>query len=311
MSSTLKAGFYKLLILLTLSPNPAFARDCIGLVTGSGDNFWKEVYQGAKKAGDEFNYRIHYRGPSTEAGHEAQGIILEAFSTLGCVGLLLAPNHPDRIEQVEAIRNKNIVTMFIDRGLPNLKDIPVVATDNYAAGRFAAKNMVPLLPPNAQNIAVFRLQKDVVTTTAREQGFIDEITKHGLQVVIDAYGGTNVGDVKYTVYKALKNSPVAIHGIFTPNETTTIGAVEGTALLYLPTSPILIGFDANDYIKKAIKENKLTGTVVQKPHDMGYIGVALIHNFLKSGSPPKSVVTGLEFLSKNMESVKSANGEAH
>lgn len=275
------------------------AQPCIGLVTGSNDKFWDQMYSGSKAAGEQYGYDIYYRGPSKEDGYEAQGAILEQFMQQHCVGLLLAPNHPDRQRQVERIQAKGIVTVFLDRGLEEETSVPLVATDNYAAGRFAAKQMLRLLPEGKTNIALFRLQKDVLTTTKREQGFIDEATKNGLQIVLDLYAGTFLGDVKSLILNALKQSKTPIHGIFTPNETTTTGAVGAVVFLKLTESPIMVGFDSNDVIEEAIKDGLLAGTVLQKPVDMGYMGVKLIHDYITERKPIRSAVTDVEFHSKN------------
>ncbi len=282
-------------LLLLLLPYSAGANDCIGLVVASSDRFWDEMNEGARSAGREFGYRIYFRGPTAEAGDGSQAAMLEDIESLGCVGLLLAPDHPDRQEQVERFMAAGVVTVFVDRGLPGMSAVPVVATDNYAAGQFAARQLMNLLPEGQKNIGLFRLDPNVITTTAREQGFIDEISAQEYRLVVDIYAGTMIGDVRFAVLREIQSLKTPLHGIFTPNETTTVGVVDTVTYADMLNKPIIVGFDSNKYIRRAIRQGNLAGTVVQKPFEMGYLGVQLIHDQIEFGKVPESIVTGVDF----------------
>lgn len=286
--------------ITVIRATPALAaadEECVGLVAASEDRFWDQMHEGAMAAGKEFGYRIFFRESTQEESAATRREVLQELLSFHCTGVLLAPSHPDQREAIGELLAAGVVMVFVDRGLPGMKGIPLVATDNHAAGRFAARKLTALLPPQQKNLAVFRLDTDVPTTTAREEGFIAEASALGYKVVLDTYAGTRVGDIRFAVPEALQAQKLPIHGVFAPNETTTVGVAEGILAARLKHPPVMVGFDANQHIQTAIERGEIAGTVLQKPYEMGYQGVQLIHDHLENGQKPRSIVTGVEFLS--------------
>jgi ABC-type sugar transport system substrate-binding protein len=78
-----------------------------------------------------------------------------------------------------------------------------------------------------------------------------------------------------------------------------MGVIDAVLLGVKSHRPVIIGVDSNDYIDNAISRGYLAGTVLQKPEEMGFIGIKLIHDKLKNGTPLKSVTTGLKFDAKS------------
>lgn len=271
-------------------------KKCIGFITGSHDKYWDEMFRGIKEAAYSLDYHVRYRGLNTEINFSGQSNAVNNFSSLGCVALVIAPNHPDRSRDVLALQEQGVIVVFVDRGLSTMPDMPVIATDNYSAGQFAGMKMLEMLSPEAKNIAVFRLAKGVESTTAREQGFIDYIQSNGLKIVLDAYVGTQVGQVKHSVIRKLSKSSIKIDGIFTPNETTTVGTADVLTSKPHGNRPILIGFDYSKQIKSLMKAGKIDGVVMQNPYQMGYRSIQLIDSHLKSGEIISSETIEVDFM---------------
>jgi ribose transport system substrate-binding protein len=291
--------FSGLLGLWVLASGSAHAEPpCIGLVTaGGGDKFWATLARGAVEAGTQYGYRVIPRGPKLEDNYEAQAEIIKYFETRGCAGLVLAANTAALAGDVKRVQQSGMVTLFVDRPLKSLPDVALITTDNFAGGKLAAKEMLARLKADETNIAVFRLKADVETTTLRENGFIESASLQGKTVVLDAYVGTYVPDIIENTLSLLKTLNKPLHGVFTPNEETTMAVV--SALKYMKFKPVHIGFDQNAFIDKALQENALAGTIVQRPFEMGHASITAIHRYLSDGTPPQSAFLGVEFVTRD------------
>lgn len=270
-------------------------QQCIGVISaGSGEKFWNTLAEGAIEAGEKYGYQVIPRGPKLEANYIAQAEIIKYFEARGCVGLVLAPNTPTLHNDVIRLQKKGITVVFADRPLKSLPEIALFTTDNFTAGKLAAEKLIAQLSPEQNNIAVFRLEASVETTTQREDGFIRTILEHGKNIVLDAHVGSYLPDIIDNTLGHLRKLNVPLHGVFSPNEDSTVAVV--SALKYMKLQPVHIGFDYNAFIEKAISEKRLYGTVVQQPDAMGFSSVEAIHRYLTDKKLPQSVFLDVKFV---------------
>ncbi len=261
-------------LLLSLS-NPQAAAQCIGVVTaGAGDDFWQSVKQGALAAGEEIALPVIVRGAKQEKDFRGQWQIIEHMVKSGCTGLVIAPNSPKRAAQVEALAEQGIHTVYIDRDVGGTRSA-VIMTNNVAAGQLAAQEMQNHLAPQS-NIAIFRLDPLVQSTSERERGFIDAMESAGHRIVLDLYLGTDTTMATENAYRALLGMR-GVHAIFTPNESTTLKVLNMRKRVTQTQQLVHVGFDANPVFLEQIKTGHLTAVVVQNPHRMGYEAVKTVH----------------------------------
>ena len=219
---------------------------CIGVVTaGGGQRYWSEVKKGAELAGKELGVDIYARGAVNEGDIEGQRLVIEEIKKLRCLGLLLAPNSEERKRDVTQLKFLGIPTVYIDRDIGGDR-ISVIQTDNFLAGELAGTEMAKALKGKGK-VAVFRPDKSVVTTTAREKGFITAAVKGGLEIVIDSYVGSAVGIARGNAFNILQEA-TDIDGIFTPNESTSVAVLATLQSLKKAGEVIHIGFDSNNYL---------------------------------------------------------------
>jgi len=278
---------YILLTILLSASNIAMA-DCIGVVTaGGGVGFWGEVIKGAHQAGNELGIEVYARGAVDEANMSGQRQVINFIMKQGCKGLVLAPNSDERKNDVARLKAQGIPTVYIDRDMAGDR-VSVIKTENFAAGEFAGTKMAKAL--NGQgNVALLRLNSDVVSTTAREKGFIKGAIQGGLDIVIDRYIGTMVTDARtnaFAIFKSVKD----VDGVFTPNESTSLGVLKALILLNKAGEIIHIGFDAHKEMINALTSNHMHGFIVQQPFKMGYQGVITAQRAIQ-GKPIKSQIS--------------------
>jgi ribose transport system substrate-binding protein len=277
----------------------AQAKDCIGVVpAGGGYTFWKAVQAGAEQAGRELGVEIYFRGPSDEADVSAQGYIIHAVAQRHCKALVLAPNAPERMHDVAMLEAQGIPTVYTDRGLGGNDIHPVIATDNFKAGMLAGQEMAKALGGKGR-VALLRLKQGVTSTSERERGFAEAARKAGLAIVLDRYLGTTVGEARGHALQILAGMRGRIDGVFTPNESTTVGTLKVLKETGMAGTVQHIGFDSNDKLVNAISNGELYGLIVQRPFAMGYQGVRLAWNKAQGKPRPnRAIDTGVAFVTK-------------
>jgi ribose transport system substrate-binding protein len=282
---------------------PAVAKDCIGVVSaGGGYAFWRAVQAGAEQAGKELGTEIYFRGPADEADINAQAYIIDAIVKKQCKALVLAPNAPQRAQQVALLRSQGIPTVYIDRDPGGAVVAGVVATNNFKAGRLAGQEMGKALGAKGR-VAVLRLKKGVISTSDRERGFIEGARQAGLTIVLDQYLGTGVGEARGHAFQILAGLGNKIDGIFTPNESTTVATLKVLQERQMAGKVVHIGFDSNDNLIDALKGGAIFGLVVQRPFEMGYQGVRIAQRQrLGEKIESRNIDTGVAFATRaNMQ----------
>lgn len=285
-----------------LSPVTVMA-NCIGVVTaGGGTGFWGDVEKGAKLAGRELGIPVHVRGAIEELNHEGQRSIIDFMVLNGCGGLVIAPTTAERTADVLRLKIGGIPTVYIDRDIGG-SPVSVIKTNNLEAGQLAAAEMLKVLNGTGR-IAVLRQNKNVTTTKQREDAFVKAAIKGGLKIVLDDYIGADVGGARVHAFNLLSKE-ANIDGIFTPNESTSLGVIKAIEKLEIAGEVVHIGFDLSKTMVDAIKEGTMFGTVVQQPFQMGYQGVNTVYQAMMGKSARQNIDVGVIFLhKKNIEDTK-------
>src|SRR5439155_24262577 len=87
-----------------------------------------------------------------------------------------------------------------------------------------------------------------------------------------------------------------IDGLFTPNESSTAGALLALEDAGKAGKIRFVGFDTSDVFTKAMHDHKLDGVVVQNPFAMGEMGVRTLVNHLLGKPVEKRVDTGVRMV---------------
>jgi ribose transport system substrate-binding protein len=272
---------------------------------GSTHEFWKSIHAGAMKASRDYaalgvTVNVIWKGPMREDDREQQVQVVEGFLAQGINGLVLAPFDKDAlVRPVDEASRMGIPTIVIDSALNSQTPISLVASNNYHGGELAATEMGNLLGKKGK-VLVLRYQEGVSSTEQREKGFLDRMKADFPQIEIvssNQFAGATRDTAKTATENLLNKFGNEIQGMFTPNESSTAGA-----LLALDDSGKagkikFVGFDASDTFVQAIRQKKLDGIVVQNPFRMGELGVSTMVNHLLGKPIEKRVDTGVTFIS--------------
>ena len=268
---------------------------------GATHEFWKSVHAGAVQAAQELDSQgVHvnviWKGPLREDDREQQIDVVEGFLSQGIKGIVLAPlDQQALVRPVEEAKRAGVPTVIIDSGLESDSIVSFVATDNRKGGQLAADRLGSLLAGKG-NVLVLRYAEGSASTNERENGFLDEIKAKYPGIVIvssDQYAGATRETAKRASENLLNRFGGTVQGIFTPNESSTIGMLLALQDIGKAGKIKFVGFDASQTLIDAMRAGQLDGVAVQNPMRMGYLGLKTLVDHLQGKSVPRRVDTGV------------------
>ncbi len=268
---------------------------------GTTHEFWKSIHAGAAQAARELSARgdsvtIIWKGPLREDDREQQVQVVEGFLSQGVQGIVLAPlDRRALVRPVEEARRAGVPTVIIDSGLDSDSIVGFVATDNVKGGQLAAQRLGELLGGKGR-VLLLRYQEGSASTMERERGFLEEMrAKHpGVTVISsDQYAGPTRETAKRASENLLNRHGAELNGVFTVNESSTIGMLLALQDIGKVGTIRLVGFDAGQTLLTALRQKQLDGLVVQNPVRMGYLGVKAMADHLRGRPVERRIDTGV------------------
>ena len=266
---------------------------------GQGHIFWQTVQAGALAAGAKFGVSILWNGPASEIEVSKQINIIEDLINRRVDGIVVAPSDAKALVPViENASNRGIPVTIIDSGAQTESYVSFVSTDNYQGGVTAAHRMAQILN-KAGNVAIIGVMPGSASTTQREEGFKDTLSREypDLKIVAFQYGMSDRAKSLAVTEDILTAHP-GLDGIFGPNESSTLGASRAVTMRGLATTVRIVGFDSSPSLINDLQEGVIDSLVVQNPFAMGFEGVRTICEKLDGRTPPRRLNTGVILVTK-------------
>jgi ribose transport system substrate-binding protein len=277
---------------------------------GTTHEFWKSIHAGSNKAASELtaqgtDVEVIWKGPLREDDREQQIQVVEGFAAQGVSGIVLAPlDNRALVRPVSDAGRAGVPTVIIDSGLESDDFVSFVATDNRKGGSLAAERMGQLLNGKGK-VLVLRYAEGSASTTEREEGFIETIKQKFPDIELvstDQYAGATRDTAKRASENLLNKFADVVQGIFTPNESSTVGMLLALEDIGKAGKISFVGFDTAQNLIDALNKNELHGIVAQNPFNMGYLGVRTMVDKLLGKPVEKKIDTGVMLVTKeNMQ----------
>ncbi len=260
-----------------------------------GVQFWDAVKQGAEDGGTELNYTINYQATANDTMLNDQIKMVESAVSDNVKAIIIAPNDVDGLNvTLDKAVSAGIPVITIDSDVSYEGRLSYIGSDNVSAGAVAARQVKEELPDGGDIAIVGHVEKSQ-TASERIKGFKDELAQDEItkEVMIDAGDGTQkptrVTESKYRIVATkycdndletaklqtaaiLKDNP-DIKLIYGTNENSTTGICDALAEAGKAGKIKVVGFNASDKEVAYIQDGTLSGTIVQNPYNMGYLGV--------------------------------------
>ena len=265
---------------------------------GFQHQFWQAVKSGAEKAAKDFNVRVTFEGPETEAMVDKQIDMLSAAlakkpQAIGFAAL----DSKAAIPLLKKAQADKIPVIAFDSGVDSDIPLTTATTDNKAAAALAADKMAEQIGKEGE-VAVVAHDQTSRTGIDRVDGFVGRMKAAypKIKVVSVQYGG---GDhLKSTeVTKSILQGNPTLKGMFGANEGSAIGVVNGAR--EMKRKLVIIGYDSGKQQKDAIMSGAMAGAITQNPVGIGYKTVEAAVKALKGEKLPKVIDTGFYWYDKS------------
>jgi ribose transport system permease protein len=210
----------------------------------------------------------------TDAQNDAsqQANQLQNFTGEGVKSIIVNPVDSDAVgPAVRAANKADIPVIAADRGVNKADTATLVASDNVAGGRLAAKALAEKLGGKGDIVV---LQGTAGTSASRErgQGFTEGIKAYpGIKVVASQPADFDRTKGLDVMTNLLQSHP-GVTGVFAENDEMALGAVKALGSK-AGTSVDVVGFDGTPDGLKAVGTGTLYASVAQQPKELGKIAV--------------------------------------
>lgn len=266
------------LMLLFASCVPAMAENeevyvAVILKSFTGD-FWKNVELGARTAGEDLGIKVTVDGPDTEISFDQQVSMVENAINKGADVIALAPHDGEALVPVmEKAFDAGIKILTLNSPIKSDKVGTHVSTDNVKAGELAGQALAEAMGGKGK-YAIIGAVEGVETIRQRSEGAANYIKENypDMELISIQYTDNDMNKTLQIANDLITANP-DIGGIFSNNETTTIGTV--TTLLERGKVDQIkhVGFDATEQTTSYISQGITDAVVTQRPFDMGYLAV--------------------------------------
>ncbi|MFD4230301.1 substrate-binding domain-containing protein [Streptomyces sp. NPDC058545] len=232
--------------------------------------FFVQMKAGAQAEAKDAGVDLTVTDAQNDASQQANQ--LQNFTGAGMQSIIVNPVDSDAVgPAVRAANKAHIPVVAADRGVNKADTATLVASDNVAGGRLAAKALADKLGGKGDIVV---LQGTAGTSASRERG-------KGFTEGLKAYPGIKVvasqpADFDRTkgldVMTNLLQSHPRITGVFAENDEMALGAVKALGSK-AGKSVDVVGFDGTPDGLKAVAAGTLYASVAQQPKELGKIAV--------------------------------------
>ncbi len=268
-----------LLLALPLSACKSDSGDTrtVAVITKSvNSDFWHAVRNGVEAAAIEYNVSVTFEGPENEEDYEAQNrMIADAVTRRVDVIVLSAIDYDKTAAAVNDAVRHGVRVIAIDSSVNSELVSQFIGTDNYEAGKAAARAAVDFTPKNGARIRIglVNYMSDTANGRRREEGFRDHIAAIGNAVIVAAVTAESNAESATAAARQLLDQHPEINVLVGFNEWMTLGV--GNAIQESGKGATVrgIGFDSNVLSVGLLETGEMDALVIQNPFAIGYLGV--------------------------------------
>ncbi len=214
-------------------------------------------------------------------------------------GVMVAPNDSKAMfAPLKAMNDAGVKVTLVDTGLDDLSFAQsFITSDNLQGGHLAAKALITLIGDKG-TIMVITTHPGVTTTTARVNGFNDEMKTHPNITVLPLQYSMDDASVATTITTSTLAAHPDLIGIFATNVQTAEGVATGLRQA-TNTSVKTIAFDAGPKQITDLNSGLVQALIAQDPYTIGVDGVQQTILALNGQPTTKAIQTDLAIITKD------------
>ncbi|HEX9006990.1 MAG TPA: sugar ABC transporter substrate-binding protein [Bacteroidota bacterium] len=280
-------------------------------ITTLNNPFFISVKDGAEKAARERGVELIMQSAGSDIDVEKQMQIVENLIQRRVDAICVTPNGAREIVPaiVKATR-AGIPVFAIDSKVDSAalqeaggKVVAFAGSDNTEGGRLAGEYIIRRLGGNGR-IAILEGALGHETGDSRLRGFHAAVNSAPGISVVSSQGAAFDRSQGYTVFQNVLQAHPDVQAVFACNDLMALGAVEAIAAMGKTGRIIVVGFDAIDEAREAIRNGQMDATIAQYPEEMGRTAIETAWTYLNGGKVPSFIPVKIELITK--ENVNSS-----
>lgn len=260
--------------------------------------YWHEVKYGIEKSSENHDVTVSFLAANSESDIEGQIDLIHDAIEMNPDAIMIASNdYTELVDAAKDITSNNIKLVIIDSGIAYDGYDSFVATDNYVGGYKAGEMMASKLN-SGDHVSIMNYSVGSQTALERENGAKDALIESNKNIVVTTYFCYDDVDAAERITTQFIENNKEIKGIISLNETSSIGVARAIDELNLYLEVDVVAYDSSkeeiEYLEKGI----IDALVVQKPFNMGYIGMETTIKILNNKPVEKMIDTGSKLIVK-------------
>ena len=279
----------------------------IALVLKTLNNpFFIDLQNGAVAAAEQLGLDLVVQAPEREVDVEKQMQIMENLIQAKVSVICVTPSGSREI--IPAIVKANqagIPIIIVDTGVDSLTLAEsggfissFIGSDNFEGGVIAGQYIAEKLGGKG-NIAILEGVPGHETGDTRLRGFHQAIRQSPGLVVLSSQTANFERDQGYNVFQNMLQSFPQIEALFACNDMMALGAVEAISLAKRTNSLLVIGFDAVEDAKDAIRDGRMAASIAQHPSEMGRKAIESAALIIKGEKIPGKIPVSIDLVTKD------------
>ncbi|MDX3454700.1 substrate-binding domain-containing protein [Streptomyces sp. ME02-8801-2C] len=268
----------------------------VGLSLSTLNNpFFVQIRAGAQAEAKKLGVDLTVTDAQNDASQQANQ--LQNFTSSGLGAIIVNPVDSDATgPAARAVNKSGIPLVAVDRSVNNADTATLVASDNTAGGKLAAKALAEKLGGEGEIIV---LQGQAGTSASRERGagFAEGLKAYpGIKVVAKQPADWDRTKGLDVMTNLLQANP-GITGVFAENDEMALGAIKALGSK-AGKSVQVIGFDGTPDGLKAVADGSLYASVAQQPKELGRIAVQNALRVAEKKDVEKAVMVPVKVVTK-------------
>lgn len=277
------------------------------IVKAWNSDFWQTMLSGAKAAMVETPDRVEVEvmAPPEESDILQQVEMLKQVVDSKPDGIVIASTSNDlTVPYIEAAMDAGIPVVTLDNQVSTEKYTSFIGTDSKTAAGMAADALFEELHKSGKRLAgkkaiVINSSKISKVDLDRDAGFIERIKTLApeIEILETQYVENDAVLTENIVCELLHDSNLV--GIFADNDMTGVGIANGIRRAGAQGRVFSYAFDANGVEIEAVQDGVLTGMIVQRPFQIGYMGVQCVIDALEGKRVERKIDPGAKLVTKD------------
>jgi ribose transport system substrate-binding protein len=261
------------------------------------------MQRGAEEAAKAQGVELTVQAAEREVDVERQMQIVENLIQRRVGVLVIAPSGSREIVSVIVKANQAGIPVIIVDTRADAAELKsaggriatFIGSDNYEGGRIAGQFMVERMKGEAK-IAILEGIPGHETGDARLRGFRFALQGHAGMQIVASQPANWERDQGFNVSQNILQAHPEVTALFAASDLMALGATEAIAAAGRTGKITVVGFDAQDEARQAVRKGVMAATVAQHPDKMGAIAVEWAVKILHKEMPPPEVTVPIELV---------------